>query len=231
MGSSWPHLAVHRNKGSCLHRRSKCNGTLLPAFKGAWKSLRHFNQRCISERWDPKTFKVLETAIDETLAAVFGHNSAQYRRYQKAAKLDHGQILMGRPAPLQQVQKWVCKDEGRQTAILLLGQAIRGLNEEIQERKSETAVTEPEGETQRDLSRVFIVHGHDGEVKEAIARFLSERLGLEPVILHERPNKGRTIITKFPRRSRRSRALLCGVDDCRRFGEGQRRGGTQSAGT
>jgi predicted nucleotide-binding protein len=48
----------------------------------------------------------------------------------------------------------------------------------------------------RDLSKVFVVHGHDGEARLAIARFI-EQLGFEAVILHERPNKGRTIITKF----------------------------------
>lgn len=44
--------------------------------------------------------------------------------------------------------------------------------------------------------KVFIVHGHDEGTREAVARFL-ERLDFEPVILHERPNKGRTIIAKF----------------------------------
>ena len=44
--------------------------------------------------------------------------------------------------------------------------------------------------------KVFIVHGHDNEAKEGTARFL-ERLGLEPVILHEQANSGRTIIEKF----------------------------------
>ncbi|TAL90227.1 MAG: DNA-binding protein [Candidimonas sp.] len=43
---------------------------------------------------------------------------------------------------------------------------------------------------------VFIVHGHDDGVKETVARYLS-KLGLDPVILHEQPNKGRTIIEKF----------------------------------
>jgi predicted nucleotide-binding protein len=43
---------------------------------------------------------------------------------------------------------------------------------------------------------VFVVHGHDEGPREAVARFL-EKLGLQPVILHEQPNKGRTIITKF----------------------------------
>ena len=44
--------------------------------------------------------------------------------------------------------------------------------------------------------KVFIVHGHDEASREACARFL-ERLDLQPVILHEQPNAGRTIIEKF----------------------------------
>lgn len=45
-------------------------------------------------------------------------------------------------------------------------------------------------------NRVFLVHGRDNELKETTARFL-EKLGLEPIILHEQSNKGRTIIEKF----------------------------------
>lgn len=44
-------------------------------------------------------------------------------------------------------------------------------------------------------NRVFIVHGHDGESREAVAHFLM-RVGLDPVILHEQANRGRTIIEK-----------------------------------
>lgn len=46
------------------------------------------------------------------------------------------------------------------------------------------------------MRKVFIVHGHDDAAKEGVARFL-EKIGFEAVILHECPNKGRTIITKF----------------------------------
>lgn len=49
--------------------------------------------------------------------------------------------------------------------------------------------------------RIFIVHGHDDGIKESVARFV-EQLGFEPVILHERPNMGRTIITKFREESK-----------------------------
>lgn len=45
-------------------------------------------------------------------------------------------------------------------------------------------------------NRVFIVHGRDETPKEKVARFI-ERLGFEPVILHERVNGGKTIIEKF----------------------------------
>jgi hypothetical protein len=44
--------------------------------------------------------------------------------------------------------------------------------------------------------KVFVVHGHDNGVKETVARFL-QKVGLEPVILHEQANVGRTIIEKF----------------------------------
>lgn len=48
----------------------------------------------------------------------------------------------------------------------------------------------------RPLSKkVFIVHGHDVEARETVARFI-QTLGLTPIILHEQLNKGRTVIEK-----------------------------------
>jgi len=43
---------------------------------------------------------------------------------------------------------------------------------------------------------VFIVHGHDNEAKQEVARFI-EKLDLNAIILHEQPNKGRTVIEKL----------------------------------
>ena len=45
-------------------------------------------------------------------------------------------------------------------------------------------------------NEVFIVHGHDQLVKSEVARFV-KNLGLEPVILDEKPGGGLTIIEKF----------------------------------
>jgi predicted nucleotide-binding protein len=51
-------------------------------------------------------------------------------------------------------------------------------------------------EIQMDSRKVFVVHGHDNEAKETLARFLV-KLDLQPIILHEQPSEGRTIIEKF----------------------------------
>jgi predicted nucleotide-binding protein len=47
-----------------------------------------------------------------------------------------------------------------------------------------------------DTQKVFIVHGHDTESKEMVARFV-QKIGLKPIILHEQPNSGLTIIEKL----------------------------------
>ena len=46
------------------------------------------------------------------------------------------------------------------------------------------------------IKKVFIVHGHDGEMKQEVANVLL-KLKLEPIILHEQPDEGKTIIEKF----------------------------------
>ena len=48
--------------------------------------------------------------------------------------------------------------------------------------------------------KIFIVHGHDNEVKLEVARFI-EKIGLEPIILHEQVNSGMTVIEKIEKYS------------------------------
>ena len=49
---------------------------------------------------------------------------------------------------------------------------------------------------QTNYSKIFIVHGHNGEIKEAVARVI-EKQGIEAIILSEQANQGKTIIEKF----------------------------------
>jgi predicted nucleotide-binding protein len=53
---------------------------------------------------------------------------------------------------------------------------------------------------------IFIIHGHDAGAKEEVARFIS-KLGLNPIILHEHANAGRTVIEKFEEHAEVSYAI------------------------
>ena len=60
---------------------------------------------------------------------------------------------------------------------------------------------------------IFIVHGHSEEMKESVARMIT-KIELVPIILHEQPNKGRTIIEKFTDHSEVNFAVvLLSADD------------------
>lgn len=52
----------------------------------------------------------------------------------------------------------------------------------------------------QDFSKVFVVHGHDEALKQSVARLI-EKQDIKPIILHEQPNKGATIIEKFENNS------------------------------
>lgn len=45
--------------------------------------------------------------------------------------------------------------------------------------------------------KIFIVHGHDGDIKQQVASFVEKITGERPIILHEQADSGRTIIEKF----------------------------------
>lgn len=55
--------------------------------------------------------------------------------------------------------------------------------------------------------RVFISHGHDAEMREDTEAFIKQ-VGLEPVILEDRPSEGRTVIEKLEHYSDVSFALI-----------------------
>jgi predicted nucleotide-binding protein len=84
-------------------------------------------------------------------------------------------------------------ENGKSRASSLFRTMIRELE------LDETATGHQSGQEVAPVSnRVFVVHGHDNEMKQAVARTV-ERLGLEAVILHERPNRGQTLIEKIER--------------------------------
>lgn len=65
-------------------------------------------------------------------------------------------------------------------------------------KKAQSNIKEKENKTIQNYNQnnVFIVHGHDNEAKIEVARFI-EKLGFNPIILHEQVSNNQTIIEKI----------------------------------
>lgn len=77
---------------------------------------------------------------------------------------------------------------------------LTALHETVEKGQIVKAISQPINKTTPSIAtkKVFLVHGHDNEIKNEVARFLEKpELGLEVIILHEQPNQGRTLIEKF----------------------------------
>lgn len=75
------------------------------------------------------------------------------------------------------------------------------------------------------------MHGHDGEAKVTVARFLLKLLAREPIILHEQADRGRTIIEKFEAHAGQvgsAIVLLAGDDEGGAVGKPQQRRARQN---
>jgi predicted nucleotide-binding protein with TIR-like domain len=61
---------------------------------------------------------------------------------------------------------------------------------------------------------IFVVHGRALGRKDEVARLL-EQLGLDPIVLHERPNQGRTVLEKFEEHAQKAgyAVVLLTADD------------------
>jgi len=100
---------------------------------------------------------------------------------------------------------------------------VSGAIQEFEDYDLGSAEPQPGSSTQASKGsgdrRVFVVHGRDEEMKAVVARFLTD-LDLEPVILHEQANKGRTIVEKVEQETNVAFAVvLLSPDD-----EGRQRG-------
>lgn len=67
----------------------------------------------------------------------------------------------------------------------------------------------PVKDTKKPLSKkdVFLVHGHDEQMLLVVKDFVTS-LGLNPIILHEKPDEGYTVIEKFEKHSNVSFAII-----------------------
>lgn len=156
-----------------------------------------FDPNGITHNMDPK-IQSIENLIDDFLVKAFGEGTIEHNRYSRVGGIDHVrvQVLGGayRVPTLGEVQTELAR--GKAEWLLMLDDIERMWREEI-ELTEATQVAIPNSEEHALVSReVFVVHGTDHGTRAMVARFL-EQLDLEPIILDEQANKGRTIHQKF----------------------------------
>ncbi len=135
-----------------------------------------------------KWYRDAEIAIEN----IFGKES----RHIKDFNIIQFEPRYADPHPQQQIDAYEDGLERAQAIIQSMVDEIRvyGLPSDNVTRSQSSLIT-PKG-TKPTSNRVFVVHGHDEAMKQSVARVL-EKLNLKPIILHDQPNKGRTIIEKF----------------------------------
>jgi predicted nucleotide-binding protein len=95
----------------------------------------------------------------------------------------------------QQELRWLHGDIDRKRRRLESIRQQLGLYEsEVEETETDmvwTGVRSPRGH------KVFLVHGHDGDLKLQVAEFLERITGQRPIILHEQADSSQTVIEKL----------------------------------
>ena len=99
---------------------------------------------------------------------------------------------LGTGTPQQEIQ-WLQRDITAQMRNL---ESIC-LRFSLYESEAEEPGAQTLAEEEVQGTKIFVVHGHDGSTKLQVAEYLETVTGERPVILHEQPDSGRTIIEKF----------------------------------
>lgn len=156
--------------------------------------LKDFDGNSVSGRDDPRT-RSIDNKIHSTVSEIFGEGTAEARNYTPIVSCSLPLSMLGERYSLQDVRRNV--QENRDKALVVLEGLVDLLRERLEDQERTAAQSAGERPNAAvPTNEVFIVHGHDDAAKEAVARYV-ERLGLRPIILHEQPNAGQTIIEKL----------------------------------
>lgn len=128
-------------------------------------------------------FQAWKTKAERFLIKKYGNNSYEHTRFTKTY-FSLGIFTTGTPD-----SEFVaaCQSGLRKTEAIF---------QTYLEEMAEEFVQKPTIVQPMNYAKVFIVHGHDGELKQSVARII-EKQGIEAVILSEQANQGKTIIEKF----------------------------------
>jgi hypothetical protein len=159
------------------------------------EDVNRFEPRSVIDQFNAPALDALGASIDDALVRTLGADTLDYERYKSAKDFERGPYNYKRPTSPAEFQRSIARS--KDSTVALLGQAIKSLEEQLEEHSANPPVTQTSPETPRLSTRkVFIVHGHEGEPREAVSNFL-RKIDFTPVILHEQSNQGRTIVEKF----------------------------------
>ena len=141
---------------------------------------------------DPE-FDAWEMKVKRFIAQKYGEKSLEMKKF------DDTSFFMGiwtLDTPKEEIHRNSvnsCRN-GLETTKAILEAYLEDLREE------DEPILESQSLPSRNLSKIFIVHGHDGELKESVARIV-EKQNIEAIILSEQVNNGMSIIEKFEKNS------------------------------
>jgi len=129
-------------------------------------------------KWSSPDVKAWHTKATRWLINHFGEDSYEVTSFKK---------IRFQSMIIDEYQDKLACSNGLNQAKAILNTYLEDLEENAASEETEPSFNG---------SRVFIVHGHDGELKHNVARII-EKQGIEAVILSEQANRGRTIIEKI----------------------------------
>lgn len=157
------------------------------------REVEEFDPTTVRTDEDTATAEALAASVEGALVETFGPDTVEYRRFSDAAMFNWP-INLVYGTPTHEIQDSLRRCRSR--SLALLRQAISFLKEESEDIGPAPSPQSRGAAIESSSRKVFVVHGRDGEAKNEVARFL-ERVGLDTVVLHERANLGRHLLTKF----------------------------------
>lgn len=135
-------------------------------------------------------FKAWKIKTDRFLIGKYGDSSYEFDSFNK--------IRFSRKFYTMSTPEYVfvkdCQD-GLLSAKAILGNYLEEIKDENSKKNTDSQSKTSQLQI-NEYSKVFIVHGHNGELREAVAR-LVEKQGIQAIILNEQVNRGKTIIEKI----------------------------------
>jgi len=133
----------------------------------------------------------LSAAIGDTLERCFGLGTSAFERYRLAIHLQPKLFRIQEPGYYRDYAR-----KSIERSVLLLSEAQRALLEDLKDAEQNGPLSTSHTPVSVLSRRVFVVHGHDSEARETVARFL-DKIGFDPIILHEQASQNRTVIEKI----------------------------------